>query len=124
MTKAICDQFAAEGQYCSGYEALRVENEALRADVARKQELLNDAEAVLRRQREERLQMEKKMLDYALAAVEAYKASLKPVAYRSRWPEVEHAKAWEYIDMFVPRPEHGRVIEPLFLLDGGDDDAA
>jgi hypothetical protein len=64
------------------------------------------------------------MLDYALAAVEAYKASLKPVAYRSRWPEVEHAKAWEYIDMFVPRPEHGRVIEPLYRLDGGDDECA
>jgi hypothetical protein len=64
----------------------------------------------------------KQMRDYALAAVEAYKASLKPVAYRSRWPEVEHAKAWEYIDMFVPRPEHGRVIEPLYRLDGGDDE--
>jgi hypothetical protein len=59
---------------------------------------------------------------HMIAAVEAYKASLKPVAYRSRWPEVEHAKAWEYIDMFVPRPERGRVIEPLYRLDGGEDE--
>lgn len=40
----------------------------------------------------------------------------KPVAWRSRWPELESWKLTEYLD-YVPRPEKGRQIDPLFTAE-------
>jgi hypothetical protein len=56
------------------------------------------------------------MRDYALAAIEAYRKSLKPVAWINRWPNEEARKAWELTE-YEPWPHAMREIIPVYRLD-------
>jgi len=63
---------------------------------------------------------ENQMHDYALAAVEAYKASLKPVAWR-----YVRSDGARLLSLFQPdevSEAAGLIGQPLYRLDGGDDE--
>jgi hypothetical protein len=67
-----------------------------------------------------RIGMEKTMFDYALSAVEAYKASLKPVAWVVMVRD-EDDNYNAYIED-VRETDDGHPWIPLYRLDGGDDE--